>query len=87
MRMLFSTRRDSLSVVRQHIEVTDVIEYVRRTTLNVTNLNTVHKREDRSRLYHIVKNVFATTKWKLRLGLAYEGKQPARRRKFCYVNL
>ena len=36
--------------------MTDVIEYVHRVTLNMTNLNTVHKR--RSRLYHIVENDF-----------------------------
>ena len=38
------------------MKVTDVIEYVRRTTLNSTNLSTTHKRKDRSRLYHIVEN-------------------------------
>ena len=47
--------------------MTDVIEYVRRSTLNMTNVNTAHKRKGRSRLYHIVENDFATTvkaKWK-----------------------
>ena len=29
---------------REYIKVTDVIGYVRRSTLNMTNLNTAHKR-------------------------------------------
>ena len=37
---------------REYIKVTNVIEYVCRSTLNMTNLNTVYK-EGRSRLYHI----------------------------------
>ena len=41
--------------------MTDATEYVRRSTLNMTNLKTAHKRKDRSRLYHIVGNDFATT--------------------------
>ena len=51
-----------------YINVTDVIEYARRSTLNMTNLGKTHKRKGRSRLYHIVANDFATTitrKWKL----------------------
>ena len=36
-------------------------EYVHRSTFNMTNLNTAHKRQDRFRLYHIVQNDFATT--------------------------
>ena len=50
------------------MKVTGVIEYVRRCTLNTTNLNTVHKRQGRSGLYHIVENDFSatvTTEWKL----------------------
>ena len=43
------------------IKMTDVIEYVRRSTLNMTSLHTAHKRKDRSRLYHVVENLFATT--------------------------
>ena len=50
--------------------MTDVIEYVRRSTLIMTNLNTVHKRKGRSRLYHIVENDFPTTKCKLDLSTA-----------------
>ena len=49
------------------IKVTDVIDYVHRFTLNMTNLNTAHKRKDTSRLYRIVQDDFATTvttKWK-----------------------
>ena len=52
----------------EYNKVTDVIEYVRRSTLNMTNLNAAHKRKGRSTLYHIVQNDFAmtvTTKWKL----------------------
>ena len=52
---------------REYIKVTDVIEYVRRSTLDMTNLNEAHKREGRSRLYHIIENDFPTTvatKWK-----------------------
>ena len=48
--------------------MTDVIEYVRRSTPNMTNLNVAHKRKGISRLYHIVEDDFAktvTTKWKL----------------------
>ena len=48
--------------------MTDVIEYVRRSTLNTTKLNTDHKRKGRSRLYHIVENDIAAavkTKWKI----------------------
>ena len=48
--------------------VTDVIDYVRRSTLNMTNLNTTLKRKGRSELYHIVENDFSTsvtTEWKL----------------------
>ena len=45
---------------RECIKVTDVIEYVRRSTLNMTNLNTAHKRKGRSTLYHIVENDFVT---------------------------
>ena len=48
--------------------MTGVIEYGRRSTLSVTNMNTAHKRKGRSRLYNIVENDFATavtTKWKL----------------------
>ena len=40
------------------------------TYCNITNLNTVEKREGRCTLYYIVKNNFAmtvATKWKLRL--------------------
>ena len=49
-------------VVVSHIKVTDVIEHVRRSTLNMTNLNTlVHKRKGRSRLYHSVEKVFVVT--------------------------
>ena len=53
---------------REHIKVTDVMEYMRRSTLHMTNLNTANKRKCRSSLYHIVENDFATTfttKWKL----------------------
>ena len=46
---------------RENIKVTDGIEYVRRSTFNTTNLNTVHKGKGRSRLYHIPENDFATT--------------------------
>ena len=48
--------------------MTDVTEYVQRLTLNMTKLNTAHKRKGRSRLYHIVENDFTATvtaKWKL----------------------
>ena len=41
--------------------MTNVIEYARRFTLNMTNLNKAHKRKGRSRLYRIVENDFATT--------------------------
>ena len=41
--------------------MTDVIEYLRRCTLSMTNLNTALKRKGRSRLYHIVENDFAAT--------------------------
>ena len=36
-----------------YVKVTNVIEYVHRSTLNMTNLNTntAHKKKDRSRLY------------------------------------
>ena len=50
--------------------MTDVIEYIHRSTLNMTNLNRTHKRKDRSRLYHMVENDLATTvttKWALAL--------------------
>ena len=46
----------------------NVTEYVRRSTLNMTNLNPAYKRKGRPRLYNIVENDFAgtvTTKWKL----------------------
>ena len=46
---------------REYIKVTDVIEYVRRSTLSMTNLNTAHKRQGTSRLYHIVENDFSAT--------------------------
>ena len=42
-------------------QVSDVIEYVHRCTFNMTNLNTIHKRKDRSRLYHVVEDNFPTT--------------------------
>ena len=45
-----------------------MIECVRRSTLNITNLNTTNKRKGKSRLYHIVDNDRTTTvatKWKL----------------------
>ena len=48
--------------------MTDVIEYGRRSTLSMTNMNTDYKRKDGSKLYNIVENDFATiatTKWKL----------------------
>ena len=38
-----------------------MIEYVDRSTLNMTNLNTVYKGKHRSRLFHIVQDDFATT--------------------------
>ena len=38
-----------------------MVEYVRRSTLNMTDLNTAHKRKGRSRLYHIVEKVFVAT--------------------------
>ena len=41
---------------REYIKLTDVIEYVRRSTLNMTNLNTAQKRKGKFRRYH-----FATT--------------------------
>ena len=42
--------------------MTDVIEYIHRSTLNMTNLNTVHKiRSRRPRLYHIVEVDFDST--------------------------
>ena len=40
----------------EYIKVTDVIEYSRRSTLIVTDLNTAHKRKSRSGLHHIVQN-------------------------------
>ena len=52
--------------------MTDVIEYARRSTLYMTNLNTANKRQIDVTLYHIVENDFATTfttEWKL--GLIY----------------
>ena len=36
--------------------MTDVIEYARRFTLNMTNLNTAFQKKGRSTLYHIVEN-------------------------------
>ena len=39
----------------------DVVEYVCRSTPNVTSLNTVNERKGRSTLYHIIENDFATT--------------------------
>ena len=36
--------------------MTDVIEYVRRSTLNMTDLNRANKRKDSSRLYRIVED-------------------------------
>ena len=57
----------ALSPVK-HIKVTNAIEYVRRCTLNMTNLNAVHRRKGGFRLYHIVQDDVATTvttKWNL----------------------
>ena len=53
--------------------MTDVIEYVRRSTLNMTNLNTGHRRKGGPRQTHIVDNDFArtvTTTWKLGLNIS-----------------
>ena len=51
--------------------MTDVIEYVRRSTLNIIKLSTAHIKVDlHYHRYHIVENNFATTvttKWKLGL--------------------
>ena len=41
--------------------MTDVIEYIHRSTLNMTNLNTVHKIRFRPRLYHVVEVDFDST--------------------------
>ena len=40
--------------------VTDVIEYVRRSALSITNLKSPHKRKSRSTLYHIVESDLET---------------------------
>ena len=53
--------------------MTDVIEYIRRSTLKKTNLNTAHKK-GRSTVHAIVKNDFVTivaTEWKLSLIVRY----------------
>ena len=58
----------SIYKCREYIEVADVMEYVHRSTINITNLTTVHERKGRSTLYDIVRNDFGkrvTTKWKL----------------------
>ena len=58
----------------QYIKVIEEIEYVRRSTLNMTNFNIInHKKKGRSRLCCIVENDFAATvtvKWKLDFILA-----------------
>ena len=46
--------------------MSDVIEYVRRSALNMTNLNTARKRKDGPKLYHIVEND-SLDRWKLGL--------------------
>ena len=43
------------------IKGTDVIERVRRSTLNMTNVNTAHKSKGGFRQNRIVENDFATT--------------------------
>ena len=40
----------------ENYAITDVIEYVQRSSLNMTNLNTVHKRKGRYRLYTLPAN-------------------------------
>ena len=39
--------------------MTDVVESVQLTN-NMTNLKTAHKRKDRFRLYHVIKEDFST---------------------------
>ena len=51
----------------EYINVTDVIEYVHRSTLKMTNLNTAHQEKIDLDYYYIVQDDFASTvtiKWK-----------------------
>ena len=52
---------------REYIKVTDVIEYVRRSALNMTtNLNTARERIERLRLYRIVEHdIFVVARQRL----------------------
>ena len=51
-----------------------MIEYVRRSTLNMTNLNAAYKRKGRSRLYHIVENSRPNGNWTLLSTLLPKGE-------------
>ena len=64
---LQKTDQARLPFSREYIEETDVIQYVRRSALNMTtNLNTARERIERLRLYRIVENdIFVVARQRL----------------------